>query len=167
MSFRALAFLLIAAGFSATALAQPEPGAAPDACIRARADWLSVERSANLAVLQTYRDSVPAACVVQRALAEARMRDLGARAPGGAGDANGRVRVRYRCDNRDTVRVLFDYDRRTATVSRFARADLELLQSDAAAGFRYQHNETQYIEGEGRKLIVALGPGPRLACEVR
>lgn len=63
----------------------------PDPCVQARADWASAQNSNRVAVLRIYRDNLPAACVVQRALADARIQELseggGARpqqAPNGA-----------------------------------------------------------------------------------
>lgn len=73
----------MAARLRAVAPAPPAPAPAPvapaDPCIQARADWREVERSTNVAVLRAYRAAVPAACAVQRSLADARIAELSAR----------------------------------------------------------------------------------------
>lgn len=132
---------------------------APDQCTQARADWPRVERSASASVLLVYRDILPAACVEQRALVDARLRELGA--------AHGNARVWYACDNTETVRVTFDYANHAAVLSRYARRDLRLIQIDANVGFRYIGGDAIVMEGAGRDLNIAFGAHQHLTCRQR
>jgi hypothetical protein len=54
----------------------PQPPDSSDPCVQARADWMGLQTSTTLSVLQAFRQSVPAACVVQRAQADARIQEL-------------------------------------------------------------------------------------------
>ncbi|MBI3438683.1 MAG: energy transducer TonB [Proteobacteria bacterium] len=51
-------------------------GSPSDPCVQARADWASLQNSDSVAILRIYRNNLPAACVVQRALADARVQQL-------------------------------------------------------------------------------------------
>jgi hypothetical protein len=107
---------------------------------------------------------------VQRALADARLREVGAAQAGGFSDAlehSGRARVWYACGNNETVRVTFDYAGHAAVLSRYARHDEHLVQTDANVGFRYIAGDTLVMEGAGRDLSIALGAHEHLTCRQR
>jgi hypothetical protein len=109
--------------------------------------------------LRVYRDILPAACVAQRALVDARLREVGA--------AHGHMRVWYLCDDNETVRVTFDYAGHAAVLSRYARHDADLVQTDAAVGFRYIGGDAIVMEGADRDLNIAFGAHQHLTCRQR
>ena len=152
MRWGLLALVLIAAGVPTAARPQT-----PDACAQASVDWPSVERSGSLPVLTAYRDVLPPACTVHRALADARMRELGARMPNTG--RTGRARVSYHCESGEDLQVLFDYNKRTATLFRYARPTVHMQQTDRPNGFRYRRSDAYYIEGADKALTVVAPSG--------
>lgn len=162
MVWRALA--LVFAAWAAVliapeALAQPATPA-PDLCAQARADWPSVQRSTNVALVQTYLDGLPPECGTQRTQAEARLQELG-------GAPSGRARIRYTCNTSETIRVTYDYRARTAVLWRYARQSVHLSRVESPTGFRYVRGDRVSIEGRGSNLRVVYANGERLRCSAR
>ncbi|MDX2234512.1 MAG: hypothetical protein NW200_08440 [Hyphomonadaceae bacterium] len=63
----------------APAAATPAPAvrvAPADPCVQARADWGYISNTTDIALLRTYMDNAPGACAIQRAQAQARIRQL-------------------------------------------------------------------------------------------
>lgn len=163
-------FLFMAAAVAAHAQTAPRASnpATADPCVQARADWFAIQRSSSVPVLEAYRASVPAACPVQRALAEARLSTLRAspsEAPPSPSDRS--VRVHYDCTNHETVRVIYNHVDRTATLFRYARPSVLLQQTDAASGFRYHRADGYRLEGRGKRITILPAPGARLECRER
>lgn len=155
------AFLFLASA----GVAQAQDG---DPCVQARADWFAIQRTSSIPVLEAYRTSVPAACPVQRALADARLATLRAapeEAPPRAGDRS--VRVLYQCKSEEVVRVVYNHVDRTATLTRYARPSVLLQQTDAASGFRYHRADGYRLEGRGKDVVITPTAGVKLECRER
>lgn len=139
-----------------------------DPCVQARADWLAIQRAMQRSVLEAYRDSLPARCAVQRALAEERLALINAtptKPPPGR-DTTRRTRVTFDCDNQERLRVLFDPAARRATLYRYARPSLPMIQTDSPQGFRYFSADGYEIEGEVN-LTLSRNGGVITKCTPR
>jgi len=152
------------AGPAVLAPAAVAQGAGVDVCAPARADWTSVQRSTSPAVLQVYRDGIPSACAVQRALADARLLEL--RIGPGAVQRGDIARLRYVCTDHSAIRVNYDQTGGAATLSRFGRRTVHLQQTDAPSGQRYV-GYGYTLERDGERVTIAHGTNPPLRCAER
>lgn len=84
-----------------------------------------------------------------------------------SGERNRRA-FSFQCENGEHIRVIFDENDRSATVTRIRRPNVRLQLANESNGvFRYNGSNGRYIEGTRSELTWAYGGGRSTNCPSR